>query len=98
MSLSAKPMQSARAARGEQSRRRSDSPVCNSWFGETKETKSAAGGEEGGEEGGEVASEEAEKKEKKTKYSKLVLSLAVDAVRYSFVQGSGLTLVPRHLC
>lgn len=41
-------------------------------------------------EGGEVASEEEGKRETKTKYSKLVLSLAVDAVRYSFVEDSRL--------
>ena len=72
------------STRAEQSRRRSESLICKSWFGETKETKSVV------EEGGEVASEEEEKREIKTKYSKLVLSLAVDAVRYSFVENSRL--------
>ena len=74
------------STRAEQSRRRSESLICKSWFGETKETKSVV------EEGGEIASEEEEEekteRETKTKYSKLVLSLAVDAVRYSLVENS----------
>ena len=73
------------STRAEQSRQRSESLVCRGWFGEAKETKSdvKAGGE-----GGEGASEGEEEKEAKTKYSKLFLSLAVDAVRYSLVENS----------
>ena len=68
MACSAKAMHSTRPA---QSRRRNESLVCKSWFGGTKKAKS-----------GVEASEEEEAKETKTKYSKLVLSLGVDAVGY----------------